>query len=173
MFFTQHSYLQQGVIAVNLQHIDMQAVAGRYDDAFYMRNERPVFNISYELGKNIEMPPAPPTIRERWFNFDWRLDCFERRLENHGFMLEGFPNYLCNLGPDVLAGFTGSELVFESEQTSWAQFRVADWHETPPIRFMPEGFFWQQMQKFLKLSVAHGKGRWLTASGDLHTNADG
>jgi len=158
---------------MDLRHIDIDAIVERYGMTLARRNhDRPVFNISFGLGKQVEPPPAPPGIRERWFNFEWRLDCFERYLENVGFLYEGFPGFFCNLGPDVLAALTGSDLTF-AEGTSWAEFRVSDWRDEPPIRFQEEGFYWRSMKQFLELSAQRGRGRWLTDSGDLHTNGDG
>lgn len=158
---------------MDLRDVDIENIAIRYDAVFHRINDRPVFNISYDLGKTIAMPPKPTSLHEQWFNFNWRLDCVERHLENTGFLAEGFPSVSCNLGPDILAAFTGSELVIESESTTWARFRVSDWKDEPPIRFQENGFYWQQMKTYLELCVERGKGRWLTGSGDLHTNGDG
>jgi hypothetical protein len=160
---------------MDLRDIDLATISERYARTFRRENhDRPAVWLTFPLvpDKKMALPPAPPTLRERWLNFEWRMDCHERQLENAGFMLEGFPQSNCNLGPDILAACTGSELTF-AEGTSWAKFRVKDWASEPPIRFQPDGFYWQQMKRFLELSVTRGKGRWLTQSGDLHTNGDG
>lgn len=157
-----------------IRDLDMDAIVDRYELTFDRQNhDRPLFSIAYGLGQSIPHPPAPATVYERWFNFEWRIDCLERDLENVGFMLEGFPHCNCNLGPDILAACTGSELNFDDERTSWAVARVKDWRTEPPIRFQPDGFYWQSMARFLTLSAERGRGRWLTQSGDLHTNGDG
>jgi len=158
---------------MDIRDLDMNRIAARYDEVFRRENDWPVFNISYGLGKTITMPPTPASLKDRWFNFEWRMDCAERNMENVGFLAEGFPTVWCNLGPDILVAFTGSELVIESDSTNWAKFRVKDWKKEPPIVFQEKGFYWQQMKKFLELCVERGKGRWLTGSGDLHTNGDG
>lgn len=159
---------------MDIRDIDLNAIVDRYELTFDRRNhDRPLFCVAYGLGRKVETPPAPASLRDRWFDFEWRIECVERHLENTGFLREGFPHVNCNLGPDILAACTGSELVFESENTSWARFRVKDWKEEPPIRFRPDGFYWQSMARFLLLSAERGRGRWLTQSGDLHTNGDG
>jgi hypothetical protein len=160
---------------MDLRQLDLPGIADRYYRTFKRENhDRPVLNISYPIDpkKHAVLPPAPPNIRDQWFDFEWRLDCHERQLENTGFMLEGFPHFNCNLGPDILAACTGSELDF-APGTSWAKFRVKDWKETPPIRFQPDGYYWKEMARFLTLSATRGAGRWLTQSGDLHSNGDG
>ncbi len=158
---------------MDLNQIDLPAISERYYRTFKRENhDRPLLNVSYPLGKKQALPPAPPTLLETWFNFDWRLDCAEIQLANTGFMLEGFPQVNCNLGPDILAACTGSELEF-APSTSWAKFRVKDWAAEPPIRFNPDNYYWKQMAAFLTLSATRGKGKWLNMSGDLHSNGDG
>lgn len=160
---------------MDLRHIDLSTIAARYRQTFHRENhDRPLLHITYPVDPKTKpaMPPAPPTLREKWYNFEWRLECHEKQLDNAGFMMEGFPSFNCNLGPDILAACTGSELEF-APSTSWAKFRVKDWKKTPPIRFQPDGYYWQQMKRFLELSAARGRGRWLTQSGDLHSNGDG
>ncbi len=158
---------------MDLRDLDLEQIAERYRRTFARENhDRPLVWLSYAQPQHPPALPTPPTIRERWFNFEWRLESFENHLEGTGFLLEGFPSFHCNLGPDILASCMGSELEF-AETTSWAIPRVKDWRETPPLRFHHEGFYWQQMARFLSLSAEWGKGKWLTASGDLHTNGDG
>ncbi len=160
---------------MDLTQLDLPAIADRYYRTFKRENhDRPLVHLSYALepGKNPALPPAPASIREQWFDFDWRLECHERRMVATGFMLEGFPQFNCNLGPDILAACTGSELEF-APGTSWAKFRVKDWADEPPIRFKPDSYYWKQMERFLTMSATRSKGRWLTESGDLHSNGDG
>jgi len=158
---------------MDLRDIDINAIADRYGMTLARSNhDRPVFQVSFGLGRNVETPPAPQGLHERWFDFEWRIDCFERYLENVGFLCEGFPSFFCNLGPDILAAFTGSTLNF-AEGTSWAEFRVSDWRDEPPIQLQEDGLYWRSMKRFLELSAQRGHGRWLTESGDLHTNGDG
>ena len=159
---------------MDMRHLDMNAIVQRYEMTFARENhDRPLMHLTFPSGRKAARPPSPPTVRERWFNFEWRIECFEAWLEEVEFLGEGFPGFFCNLGPDVMAGFMGSELDFSQDGTSWARFRVADWNQEPPLRFHREGELWKAMEQFLRLSAERGRGRWLTASGDLHTNADG
>ncbi len=160
---------------MDLRQIDLPGIASRNARTFKRENhDRPSLNLSFPLDphKKINLPPTPPTLLEQWFNFEWRIECFEKRLENTGFLREGFPEFNCNLGPDILAACTGSDLEF-APGTSWAKYRVKNWKETPPIRFQPDGYYWKAMARFLTLSATRGAGRWLTQSGDLHSNGDG
>jgi hypothetical protein len=159
---------------MDIRDLDMDAIVNRYELTFRRQNhDRPALHLSYPTGKRADRPPSPPSVRDRWFNFEWRIDCFERQLEEVAYLAEGFPAFWCNLGPDVLTGFTGSELDFSSDATTWAKFRVKDWSDEPPIQFQRHGWLWREMEKYLVMCAERGKGRWLTGSGDLHTNGDG
>ena len=159
---------------MDIRDLDMDTIVKRYELTFARQNhDRPLLHITYPTGKKATLPPAPSTVRERWFNFEWRIDCMERQLDEFAYFAEGFPSFWCNLGPDVLTGFTGSELDFSADSTTWAKFRVKDWADEPPIQFQKHGWLWREMEKFLVMSAERGKGRWLVGSGDLHTNGDG
>lgn len=158
---------------MTIQDLDWEAIVARYEMTFARENhDRPLLHLCFPNGKRVSLPPAPGSVHERWFNFEWRLESFERQLDGTDYLCEGFPGFWCNLGPDVMAGFMGSELDFSSPDTSWAKFRVKDWAAEPPLRFHREGWLWQQMEKFLKLAADRCRGRWLIGSGDLHTNGD-
>lgn len=156
-----------------LRDLDVDAISDRYAKTFARENhDRPLLCLAFSNGKRVARPAAPSSMMERWFNFEWRLEDFECGLEEAGFLCEGFPGHFCNLGPDLLAACMGSELEFAPD-TSWAKYRVSDWKEEPPLRFHREGRIWREMERFLLLSAERGQGKWLTGSGDLHSNGDG
>ncbi len=159
---------------MDIRDLNMDAIADRFGLTFARENhDRPLLYLSFPNGQPLPpLPPPPPTPPEKWFAFDWQLDCFEKHLTTVGFMAEGFPAFGCNLGPDILTGFTGSELDFSDPHTTWAKPRVTNWAEEPPLRFQRDGYLWQAMERFLRLSAERGQGRWLTSSGDLHSNGD-
>ncbi len=157
-----------------LSDLDFQKIVDRYELTLDRQNhDRPALYLMYPTGEARHLPPPPQSLYEKWYGFERNIEAFERSLEATGFLCEGFPSYgMCNLGPDVLAAFMGSQLEF-AETTSWAHFRVDDWAQEPPLRFHREGPFWQAMERYLKLCAERGKGKWLVGSGDLHSNADG
>lgn len=151
---------------------NFEEVLQRYERCLRRENDdRPVMHVTAPKKSGPEPPPAPPTLMERWFNFEWRLDCHEVWVSRTEYVAEAFPSFLCNLGPDVFVAFLGSELEF-AESTSWAKFRVKDWAEEPPLKFNPDSHYWKQMEKFLRLAAQRGEGKWIVASGDIHPNAD-
>jgi hypothetical protein len=154
-----------------LNEMDVQRITDRTALTLRCQNhDRPLMWISYPKkiipGNGWNFKSAAD-----WMNFEARIDYAEREMDNAVYLAEGFPNFWCNLGPDVLAAFTGSELEF-SETTSWAKFRVKDWNTEPPVILMRNSPIWQAIEKFTRLSVERGRGRWITGTGDIHTNAD-
>lgn len=157
-----------------LRDLDFEKIVNRHELTFERQNhDRPVLYLCFPEREPQNLPPPPKSLYEKWFGFERNIDAFERHTEVTGFLCEGFPAYgMCNLGPDVLAAFMGSQLEF-AETTSWARYRVDDWAAEPPLRFHREGPLWQAMERYLKLCAERGKGKWLVGSGDLHSNADG
>lgn len=155
-----------------LTDLDVDKIADRTAMTLRCQNhDRPLLWLCYPKEK-IKSKGRWYGTREEWMDFDARIDQAERDFDNTVFLCEGFPSYWCNLGPDVFAAFTGSELEF-AETTSWAKFRVTDWAKEPPITFKRNSPIWKATEKYTRLSVERGHGRWITATGDIHTNGDG
>ena len=154
-----------------LNDVDVPRIAQRTALTLRCQNhDRPLVWIAYPE-KNIVTGGQDFKSAADWMNFNARLDQAERVMDNTVFLGEGFPSFWGNLGPDVFAAFTGSELDF-SETTSWAKFRVTDWEKEPPIFFDRKSPIWQATEKFTRLSVERGRGRWITSTGDIHPNGD-
>jgi hypothetical protein len=159
---------------MDIHDLDWDVIVKRYELTFARQNhDRPLLHLTYPSGQSVQGLPRPTTAHDFWFNFERRIEEFERYLPGTRYACEGFPSFWCNLGPDVLAGFMGCEIEFTYTDTSWVKPRVTDWAAEPPLRFHREGQLWQQMEQFLRLAAARCGGRWLIGSGDLHTNADG
>lgn len=151
---------------------DVAALYARFEECFAGENhDRPLIVVEAPKRKDIALPPGPATVKERWYAFDWRLDCAEIQIHNTHYAGEAFPRTSCNLGPDQLTAYLGSELEFAPD-TSWAAPRVMDWAAEPPLKFNPANRYWKNMERFLKLSCQRGRNKWMTITGDLHANAD-
>lgn len=158
---------------MDLRHLDLDAISARYEACFARENhDRPLLWLCAPNGQPAPAaPPLPDDIRARWFDFEGHVERFAAHQEATAYLAEGVPSFFCNLGPDVLTAFMGSEIEFAAD-TSWVHPRVSDWAEEPPLRFNPASPYWQAMERFVRLSLERGAGRWLTQSGDLHGNAD-
>jgi len=154
---------------------DFDSIVDRYEECFRFENhDRPVMHITAPTGVEAETPPAPATIQERWLNFEWRIDCAEARLPCMHYEAEGFPTFRCNLGPDMFTAFLGSKLEMseDSPNTTWVKPRVTDWAAEPPLRIDPDNYYWLEWTRFMQMAAERGRGRWITTTGDYHTNGD-
>lgn len=154
---------------------DFDRIVDRYEECFRFQNhDRPVMRVTTPTGVRVETPPPPPTVHERWYNFEWRLECAELQLPCTHYEAEAFPIYGCNLGPDMFTAFLGSELETSesSPNTTWVKPRVKDWNDEPSLCIDPENHYWLEWQKFMRMAAERGKGKWITTTGDQHTNGD-
>jgi hypothetical protein len=63
--------------------------------------------------------------------------------ENHVFLAESFPNINIDFGPGSMAGYLGSNIVF-NDDTVWFEHCVEDWSSVPPLGFDPQNKWWQK-----------------------------
>ncbi len=128
----------------------------------------------------IEVRPRKPgrkvrshhaSLRDRWLDADYALDCAEAAVENGLFLAETFPRYMPNLGPEICATLYGAELEF-TENTSWSVPCVGNIRDVLAMHPDFEGPYWKLIRRMTELSCQRGAGKWITAVADLHTNAD-
>jgi hypothetical protein len=76
-----------------------------------------------------------------------------------------------NLGPEVCSTLFGAELEFGSN-TSWSTPIGRTCAEIARMTPNFDNPYWNAIRRATDLSLARGKGRWITALTDLHTNGD-
>ena len=123
-----------------------------------------------------ERPPRPVpghhrSLRDRWVDVEYAVDCVEAAVEAGTYLAECFPLCCPNVGPEVCAAAYGAELEF-SENTSWSVPCVEDIRDVPSLEPDLDSPYWSVIRHMTDLSIARGAGRWLTALIDLHTNGD-
>jgi len=118
-----------------------------------------------------DVPPPAGSWKRRKLDVDYVLDCAEARIEAGVFRAETFPKFMPNLGPEICAAAYGCELEF-SESTSWSVPRVANIRDVLEMAPDLDCFYWSVIREMTDQSIARGKGRWITAVTDLHTNGD-
>ncbi len=135
--------------------------------------DRPLVTIYEEPARPPKMPEKRHgSLRERWMDADYVLDCVEARVESGVFLAETFPTYMPFLGPEVCATLFGAELKFKNEETSYSvpvARSVRDILGTAPDF---SGEYWEKIRQLTDLSLERGRGRWITGVTDLHTNGD-
>ncbi|MEX0777905.1 MAG: hypothetical protein WD042_19560 [Phycisphaeraceae bacterium] len=111
------------------------------------------------------------TLRDRWLDVDYQLDRFEAEYEASTYLAETFPIFFPNIGPEICATVFGCELEF-SEHSSWAQPIASSCRQILDIEPNLDNQYWNTIRQLTQRSLARGKGRWITAITDLHTNGD-
>lgn len=153
---------------------DLAEVLARFE-AWWNREPlaRPLVTIQVEP----DCPPALPgkrhgSLRERWLDEEYVLDCVEARIESGVYLGDTFPTYMPFLGPEICATLFGAELVFQSEETSYS---VPVLRRVRDILALEPDFsnaYWEKIRRLTDLSIERGRGRWITGVTDLHTNGD-
>ncbi len=111
------------------------------------------------------------TLRERWMDIDYILDCHEAWLEGAMHLGDSFPAFMPNLGPEVCATVFGCELEF-GQDTSWSIPAVGSCREISGIRPNLDNPYWNWIRRATDESLRRGRGRWITAMPDLHMDGD-
>lgn len=134
--------------------------------------DRPLVTISVRPEHESTLPQKThSSLRERWFDAQYAVDCFEAGLDGAVFMAETVPVFYPNLGPEVCATLFGCELEFR-ETTSWTTPIVASCAEILEIQPNLDTVYWNAIREMTQLSLRRGEGKWITGLTDLHTNGD-
>lgn len=76
-------------------------------------------------------------VEDKYQNAERMAARYRHFCETHEFLGESFPNMSVDFGPGSVAGYLGSEIVF-NEDTVWFEPCVEDWEEAPELKFDPE-----------------------------------
>lgn len=152
---------------------DFERVMQRFEAWWHCQIvDRPLVNVAVRR----ERPPVLPekthaTERERWMDADYALDRHAAGLEGAVFLGETVPLYFPNLGPEICATVFGGELEFGAT-TSWSIPCAKSCREILALRPNLDNPYWSRIRRMTDLSLERGRGEWITAVTDLHTNAD-
>ena len=160
---------------VQLEHKpDCEKVLARFEAWWQCELvDRPLVTMSVKPPKPGPAFPVKKhaTERERWFDFEYILDRLEASLPHRVFFAESFPMYMPNLGPEVCSTLFGAGLEF-GPATSWSVPVAKNCADI--LKMKPDfgNVYWKAIQRATDLSLARGRGRWITGVTDLHTNGD-
>lgn len=121
-------------------------------------------------------PTLPPELSIRDTHDKYReaarIDARYRHFcEMHEFLAESFPNINADFGPGSMAGYLGSEIVFNMD-TVWFEPCVKDWEECPPLKFDPANKWWTEHYALVKELVELSKGDYPVGLPDIIENFD-
>ncbi len=89
----------------------------------------------------------PISMEDKYQNAERMVERFRYFCETHEFMGESFPNISLDFGPGSMAGYLGSNIVF-NEDTVWFEEFVEDWLEYKDLAYDPENVW---IKKHLEL----------------------
>lgn len=142
----------------------------------WWRNEpldRPLVTIEVEPARPPRLPDKRhATVRDRWLDAEYVLDCVEARMEAGVFLADTVPVYMPFLGPEVCAAMFGAELRFENGETSYSIPVAKQVRDILSLEPDFNNYYWRTIRELTDLSLERGRGRWITGVTDLHTNGD-
>jgi len=156
-----------------LEEVDFETIRQRFD-SFWEREilDRPLIYIMAPRTKQRKKDfPIPESMEERWTNIEHILNKIELHLENTLFLGDAIPWYLPNLGPDSFTAFLGANLIFKSEETSWAEPFLEDLYGYEPV-FEEENKWWRLMNDLLDAICEAAEGNFLVGIPDIHYGGD-
>ncbi len=134
---------------------------------------RPVMIV---VAKKEEKTPLDPkyaynSVEEKYMNPEKMVAHFRNWAENVEYMAESLPCMFADFGPGSIAGYLGSEIVF-NERTAWFEECVEDWDDMPPLKFDPENKWFKKHIEVVKKCTELANGDFITTIPDLMENID-
>lgn len=112
-----------------------------------------------------------PTLRDRWFDAEYQVEAFVRRIRGKRFPAETFPVFWPNLGPEVYAAFYGCELEYR-DVTSYAKPVVRDWGDMASLRLDMGNPYLRKIDEMTRIALDRCGGMFLVGYTDLHPGVD-
>ncbi len=91
--------------------------------------------------------------------------------ENRVFLAESFPNINIDFGPGSMAGYLGSDIVF-NEDTVWFEPCVKGWADRAALKFEPGNAWWQKHIKLAEDIARLSNGDFYAGMPDIMENLD-
>ena len=126
----------------------------------WWRNEpldRPLVTINVEPAHPPRLPPKQhASVRDRWLDVEYVLDCVEARLEAGVFLADTVPIYMPFLGPEVCTTLFGADLRFENDVTSYSVPVVKQVRDILAIQPDFDAVYWKTIRQLTDLSLEAG-----------------
>jgi len=122
------------------------------------------FNVSHDSARW-------PTLKDRWFDTEYRVDAFLEGLSGKKFLGETFPVFWPNLGPNVFAGMLGCDIEF-GDVTSWVHPMIAGPADVERIALDKDGIFYRKLAEMTAYALERCPSRFLVGYTDMHPGLD-
>ena len=112
------------------------------------------------------------SLKARWFDTEYQVSAFEKKLHANQWLGETFPIYFPNLGPNFFAAVLADcELEF-GEVTSWCEPQIFGEEDLEKICFHPESSYYQKMLEMMDYALERCEGRFMVGYTDMHPSLD-
>ena len=111
------------------------------------------------------------TLRDRWFDTEYRVEDFLKSVREKSFLGETFPVFWPNLGPNVLAAMLGGELEF-GEVTSWITPFVSGPDDLDRIALNREGVYYRKLIELMEYALDRCDHQFMVGYTDMHPGLD-
>jgi hypothetical protein len=152
---------------------DWESVRERYISYWARENhDSPMLCVTAPRDKIQPYPQKKhSSLRERWFDTEYVIDCANGWFRNTYFGGDAFPCLNPNLGPDLFASLYGIPLEF-GEDTSWSSHTLADWEEYKPFVLEKKNEYFKKIAEITLAAAEDGKGKYITGITDIHAGLD-
>ena len=134
--------------------------------------DRPPVSMTLPAKRPVQWPKSNhATIRDRWFDLDFRLRQQEAAVASRQWIADSVPCFYANLGPEIVATLYGAELEFTND-SSWSKPICHRVQEVLTLKANLDTPYWNWQRRLLHESIELGRGRWISCITDLHTQAD-
>lgn len=131
---------------------------------------RPLMNVIARkpLSSNLSESDSYESLEDKYFNAEKMVKRYRQYCKNHIFLGESFPNMSVDFGPGSLAGYIGSNIVFNKD-TVWFEELNG---ELKDISFDPENSWYKKHLKLIKDCRNLAGNDFLICIPDLMENID-
>ncbi len=110
-------------------------------------------------------------VEDKYMDPERIVERFRYFCETHDFLAESFPNLSVDFGPGSMAGYLGSEIVFDMK-TVWFREFVEDWLDYPDLAFDPENKWFQKHMEVFRRVCELSDGDFYVGIPDIMENLD-
>lgn len=112
-----------------------------------------------------------PSLEDRWFDTEYRVEKFRSEVRAKRFLGETFPVFWPNLGPNVFAAMLGGTLQF-GEVTSWIKPFVSGPEDLPELTIDPDNVYYRKLKELTDYALERCEGSFMVGYTDMHPGLD-
>lgn len=112
-----------------------------------------------------------PTLQDRWFDTEYRVEKFLEEVRTKSFLGETFPVFWPNLGPNVLAAMLGGELQF-GDVTSWIAPFVSGPEDFHKVRLDRDSVYYKKLTELTDYALERCDHAFMVGYTDMHPGVD-